>query len=91
MTSRQPQPHVYQVLHTDEGTVLALCPAEAVTLQDGTRLGSVLIPVAGELVTEVELTAEQRRTPLAHLLEDHDIALDFSAKRLVFTPRQKAD
>ena len=84
-------PERYQVLHTREGTVLAIAPSATISLEDGTRLGSSFTPAEGQFVTEVELTREQQARPLAQLLEDHEIALDIAAGRLVFTPRQRAD
>ena len=89
MTSERDQPAVYRVLHTDEGTVLALTPVATTRLEDGTELRSDLIPGPGEAVTEVALTPEQRRVPLIQLFEDHDVAIDFAERRLVFTPRPK--
>jgi hypothetical protein len=91
MTSPELHPPRYRVLHTTEGRVLAIAPLEAHRLEDGTQLGSDFIPDEGQLVTEVQLTREQRERPLAELLHEHDVAIDFAARRLVFTPRPKAD
>jgi hypothetical protein len=83
------QPRVYKVLHTEEGTVLALIPAESIKQDDGTEIASEVVPGHGEAVTEVELTPEQLQVPLIQLFEDHDVHIDFAERRLVFTPRPR--
>jgi hypothetical protein len=90
-TEDDPQRHPsrYRVLHTEDGTVLALVPAETLRQEDGTEVTSEVIPGPGEAVTDIDLTSEQRRVPLIQLFEGHDAHIDFAERHLVFTPRPK--
>jgi hypothetical protein len=57
------------VIHRRDGRLLALAPVQPLRHESGAEIGWLPVPERGQILSEVELTAEQVRMGPAALLE----------------------